>query len=85
MSEATCDTDNPREVSNFDWGLDPPSQLFVVAWKSDLADADSPTEWTLSPRQDALGWNTDCDCRGYGLPKAVAIEIARRYNAGGGK
>ena len=58
-----------------------PEKLYVTA---NQADADpEETVWTLSadPRED--GWNTDGGYGGYGLTRALADEIARRYNLGG--
>lgn len=36
--------------------------------------------WTISPRPDQPGWNTDCGILGYGLPERVAKEIVARLN-----
>lgn len=36
--------------------------------------------WTLSAIPNEPGWETDSGCSGYGLTKALADEIARRYN-----
>lgn len=37
--------------------------------------------WTVNFRPDEQGWNTDCDTTGYGMPRVIAEEIAKRYNA----
>ena len=57
-----------------------PDKLYVVAVEaSDYAEKDI---WTVSAYPDLPGWETDGGFDGYGLPKALAEEIARRYNRG---
>jgi len=37
--------------------------------------------YTISSSPEAQGWENDAGCDNYGLPKELAEEIVRRYNA----
>lgn len=68
--------------------LEPINRLYCVRAESDLwstndePDEDDPDEnvWTVSDDPNCPGWETDGGYDGYGLPKAIAEEIVRRWN-----
>lgn len=55
------------------------TNIFVTTCQDNSAYAEDLV-WTLSPSPTKLGWKTDSGYGGYGLPKLVAEEIARRFN-----
>lgn len=56
------------------------SKLVATNAKADPGYRDGHT-WTLSFDPDIAGWHHDGGYAGYGLPEALAKEIAARYNA----
>jgi len=62
-----------------DWGTELPARLYVVAEYPE--NGDDKNIWTISPDPEQSGWDTDSSHPRYGLPKRVAEEIVRRYNA----
>jgi hypothetical protein len=61
------------------WGAGLLAKLYVVSHRPDA----DPLHlvWTVSPRPDGPGWETDGGFWGYGLPRSVAEEICRRWNS----
>lgn len=56
-----------------------PRKLFVVCRNIEEAEQEEDI-WTLSFDENEIGWENDCDQRGYGLKKEIAQIIADAYN-----
>lgn len=61
----------------WDEGDPMPEKWFAVPGSDRCDDC----AWTISPCSSLPGWNTDGGYEGYGLPKAIALELVARLNA----